>query len=235
MAVATTLVEAISASWAFEGLVRETLERHRPLWEHLAIPPAEALGLEQATFRQDTQLATDYVCAITPAIVPVAVRVRSFHHLGQYGSEFVLRDSAPPTIATEAQKVLTNPKTAQLYLYAFSDATGTAFAQYLLVDLTRLRSAWATPHGQESLDARQVRFSAHEAGLALPVTGLIETGCLLAARLAHRTLRTQRQARAILQTTTAYEALQPQDRTRVEILLMQLLFTTVEFRHGDLL
>ena len=228
-----TIAEAISASWAYEDLVREALERHRPLWEHLAMPPNESLGLQQATFLEDTKLATDYVCALHATIVPVAVRVRAFHLLGQYGGEFVLRDSAPPTIQTEAEKVLTNPSTAKLYLYAFSDATGTAFSQYLLVDLTQLRSAWTTAQGKAALNSRQVRFSASEKGLAIPVTGLIATECLLAGRLARRTIRSQRQARTILEGTTAYGALQPEDRSRVEVLLMQLLFTTVEFRRGD--
>lgn len=222
---------ALEESWAHRDLVADVLARHQAQWSHLVVPTP--IRLEQASREADVKLATDYQCISPGFILPVAFRERSFEYLGRFGREFVLRASAPEPHRTEAEKILTDPDTARLYLYAFLDPTGTQFTQYLLVDLVRLRQVWAQPGADALLGAKEVRFRDGELGFALSVDRLANNSCLLAARLATRAVPSQRLARDVLSGTPAYEHLHADDRSRAEILIMNLLFRTTDYRIGD--
>lgn len=222
---------AFEASWAHHDLVEDVLARHHRQWAHLVVPAP--IHLEQASRDADVKLATDYQCISPGFILPIAFRERSFEYLGRYGQEFVLRASAPEPHMTEAHKILTDPDTARLYLYAFLDPTGSHFAQYLLVDLVRLRQVWAQPDAATILGGKEVRFRDGELGFALSVTGLANNSCLLAAHLATRAVPTQRLAREVLAAAPAYQHLHADDRSRAEILMMNLLFRTTDYRIGD--
>lgn len=97
------LAEALEASWRYTEDVAAILTRHQADFQHLS--DSEAAGIRQATQYEDTRLATDYQYSPPSADAPVAVRVRSNEYLIPYGSEFVLRNSAPAGVETEAQKI----------------------------------------------------------------------------------------------------------------------------------
>ncbi len=134
-------LEAINASWAYDDLINDVLQLHRVDVQHLLQPPR--ISITRAPHHDDVRKATDYLGTLGRSGLRLAVRVRSFGHLGRYGGEFVMRDNAPDGTPTEADKILTDPTSANLYLYAFTDIVGNRFAQYLLVDLIRLRAVWA--------------------------------------------------------------------------------------------
>ena len=218
-------IEAINASWAYEELIKEVLRTHRNDIQRL-IEPNVAVG--QASPEDDLRKATDYYAAIQVTGLRLAVRVRSFQHLGPYGNELVFRDTAPPGFPTEADKILTDPESANFYLYAFTDIVGLRFAQYILVDLERLRSAWADDGARGILEPRRVCFSPNEAGLTIRVDGLRELGCIVGAAMAAHTFTSRTQTRAVLEGIDSYAAMGDHDRSRVEILLMKLMFHTGE-------
>ena len=187
------------------------------------------ITLQQGTFYEDTRLATDYRGSMLPDDLRLAVRVRSFSHLHRFGNEFVLRDTAPFGVPTEADKVLTDPRTAQIYLYAFTDLTGARFAQYILVDLPALRRTWQGPE-RDLLRPQEIRFPDGGRALSLPVDALQESGGVIAARLAERTFDRQREARAALETLGPYLRMAEADRPRAEMLLMHACYATTEYQ-----
>ena len=213
-------LESINASWAYDHLISQVLEAHRGDIEHLLQPPR--VTLDRASHLDDTRKATDYVGGLQQSGLRLAVRVRAFEYLGRYGHEFVLRDNAPAGLATEADKILRDPTSANLYLYAFTVIVGERFAQYLLVDLVRLRAVWASDRTR--LGAQRITFSPTESGLVLGVDQLRAADCVIGGVLAERTLVSQHQARAALQGLDTYSAIDPDQRSRVEILLMKTLF-----------
>lgn len=213
-------LEAINASWAYDHLISQVLEAHRGDIEHLLETPR--VTLDRASHLDDTRKATDYVGGLQQSGLRLAVRVRAFEYLGRYGHEFVLRDNAPAGLATEADKILTDPTSANLYLYAFTDIVGERFAQYVLVDLVRLRAVWTAD--RRRLGAQRITFSPAESGLVIGVDQLRAAGCVIGGVLAERTLVSQHQARAVLQGLDTYAAIDPEQRSRVEILLMKTLF-----------
>ncbi len=229
--IAVSRLEAINASWAYDDLIAEVLNTHRLDLQHLLSPPSVAV--DRAPHLDDVQKATDYLGHIQQPGLRLAVRVRSFSHLGSYGHEFVLRANAPAGIPTEADKILTDPSSANVYLYAFTDIVGDRFAQYVLVDLVQLRTVWAAGKGQPVLQPRAVRFSATETGLVFDVRRLHAADCVIAASIVERTLTSQSQARAALQGIDSYAAMDPDQRAKAEILAMKILFHQAPFGDGS--
>ena len=225
---ASEFQEALEASWRYTDLVDEVLSRHGIDLAPLCGPHTFTVG--RASPFQDLLQATDYQASPVCRDLGVAVRVRSFRHLRRYGREFVLRDTAPEGIATEAEKILTNPDTADIYLYAFTDPTGTKFAQYLLVDLHQLRKVWVErPHIRDR--ATNVVFPDGK-GLSIQLDVLLESDCIIAAEIAEWSFPRQREAQATLELLDAYQQLGDRDRTRMELLLMRASYGTTNYRRA---
>lgn len=227
------LSEALADSWRYTADVSNILTRHRADFQHLVDLTVPAI--RQATVYEDTRLATDYQYCPPSTDVPVAVRVRSNEHLIPYGREFVLRNSAPPGVRTEAQKITEDPDSARLYLYGFEDPFRAHIEAYVLVDCVRLREVFSQLDDPTRLGARVVRFDRDSLGLSIPVAALLKEGCVIGARFARPMVPSQSQVRALLAMRPEADCLLPHQRSHIELMLMRLLKVHVEYRIGDIL
>lgn len=224
------LEAAIEESYRYEREIEALVESYRPLWAHLFQPGK--VKIARASKFEDTHLATDYVCTVTDTS-PLAVRLRSFDYLMLYGGEFVLRNSAPPGMPTEADKITTDPSSARLYFYAFENPLCDGVIQWVLVDCVKLRVVYAQSDGANRLAAHPVRFDAVSMGLALSIDALIHEGCVIAAHIARPAFTRQSKVRALLATRSEMDGIDPANYSRIELLLMHLMKETREYRAGD--
>lgn len=209
----------LEGSWSWDAQVQQVLAEVPVLAARMATKPMR-VSLERADPESDLNRATDYF-AVYQYPAPLGLRVRSWGHLARFGDQFVLRNSAPAGKPTEAGKILHDHESAQFYLYAFADPTGTRFLQWTLVNCVELRRLWATPRLRDSLQAREVTFAPGRRGLAFPIQALQRAGAVIRALLVTPTYYSLDAVKAQLSGNPVFDGLDPWEQSELAVLFLR--------------
>jgi hypothetical protein len=184
-------------SWSFRGPVLSVLSEDPALLMGSTLAEAR-VALAQASPEDDATRATDYGARLELPTISWALRVRRHNYLRAFGDQVVLRSSTQSHHPSEAQKLLTHADTAERYLYAWATPDETAFAQWVALDLSRLRRVWADPDRRQLLAAHEVPLRGASRGLALPIPALIANKVVVRAVLARPSFTSLAEAEAFL-------------------------------------
>jgi hypothetical protein len=206
--------QRLAYSWRFRGALAKVLAE---CLEVVTIDPTTSnLLLEEASREQDLMLATDYTALLEMPEAKVALRVRKFDLLRRFGGEVVLR------YPSEARKILTNHRSADLYVYAFADPSDCGFAQWLLPGLHRLRSVWADSDRRASLLQPQVvDFAPNSRGMVFQVANLQRAHVIMRALLIAPAFDSTTQVKAFLTSNSLYQDLSESLRNELALLILQ--------------
>ncbi len=230
MTASPDIAANVADSWAYTSVLQEILNQH----PGLLLPTDRRrlqVSLQTASRFEDLNLATDYIASPHRPRVPLALRVRSFEFLRAFGREVVFRDHHRAGGITEADKILNLPTTAEVYIYAFADSSGTDFAQWVAIDLVKLRRVWADSTLRTALGAKSVTFTQGK-GLVISLDALWAQDCILYAHIATPNFHSTSQVLDALSSEPWLWRMDPHDRNSLARWVLYRSFAGMDIAVG---